>query len=416
MYFLYSTAIRLYALAILVASLFNSKASKFIKGRKNLFAELEKRFTSKTRKRIWFHCASLGEFEQGRPLLERVKKEKPDWEIILTFFSPSGYEVRKNYPLADHICYLPLDTRANAKKFADIVQPDIAVFVKYEFWFNFLSVLKERKTQTYLISAIFRNDQLFFRWYGRWFRKKLDVYDHIFTQDDDSAELIRKSGISSVSLAGDTRFDRVSEIAGSAKAIPLAQAFSKDRFTIVCGSTWEADEDVLAKALDTIRIHRPVNEPLCLIVAPHEIDEPHLQSLEKKFSEWNPVRYSHLKEENTLTHSMLIIDNIGMLSSLYRYGQIAYIGGGFGTGIHNTLEAAVYGIPVIFGPHYSKFMEAAELVKAGGGFPVYSSKHLTEIFIFLMKDTTVYQMASMVSKDFVRTRRGATEIIYRKLF
>ncbi|MGL4292421.1 MAG: 3-deoxy-D-manno-octulosonic acid transferase, partial [Bacteroidales bacterium] len=351
---LYNTGISLYGMAIRMVAGKNPKAAKMIAGHKVVFDYLKENRKAGDRY-LWFHAASLGEFEQGRPLIEQLRISYPEYKIALTFFSPSGYEVRKNYAGADLICYLPLDMPSNVTRFLDILNPEKAFFIKYEFWANYLHELKKRAIPVYLFSAIFRPEQVFFKPYGAFFRKLLRVYDSIFVQDESSRKLLREIGIENVEVAGDTRFDRVLEIRDQAKEIPLICSFTEGAsFVLVAGSSWPKDEDLM---IDHFNRHPEMK----LIIAPHEIHESHLTDIIGKLK--RPyVKFSQLNEENAKQADCLLIDCIGLLSSIYRYGNAAYIGGGFGVGIHNVLEAAVYDIPVVFGPNYSRFREACNLV------------------------------------------------------
>lgn len=412
---LYSLSIFLFGLSIRIASLFNLKARLWVKGRKNLFAELETKLQKSNGPIAWFHCASLGEFEQGRPLIERFRETHPQYRILLTFFSPSGYEVRKNYPGADIICYLPLDTPGNAIRFIALVQPSVVFFVKYEFWLNHLSEIAKKKIPHLLVAAIFRPDQAFFKGYGGIFRKALQDYSFIFTQEKASLELLRSIGIQHAEQAGDTRFDRVAEIAALAKDIPLAAAFAgAEKRVLVAGSSWPQDEELLFPAMKN-----HFANGWKLLIAPHELGESHLTSIEQKLIangvEANSIlRFSKADETKAASATVLIIDNIGMLSSLYRYGKIAYIGGGFGKSIHNTLEAAVYGIPVVFGPRFEKFNEAKGLIACGGGFGVHTGKELGETINRLLSNEKELSAAGKKAGDYVSENTGATEIVMKR--
>ncbi|MFY9308937.1 MAG: glycosyltransferase N-terminal domain-containing protein [Bacteroidia bacterium] len=402
---IYSFSIHLYTLAIHVASLFSPKAKLWINGRKNIFQQLEYAFQNRSniKKLIWVHCASLGEFEQGRPLMEQIKRENQENKILLTFFSPSGYEVRKNYSGADFIFYLPADTASNAARFISVVKPSKVLFVKYEFWFNYLNELKNQKVPTYLVCGIFRPDQHFFKNYGFWFRKHLNAFMHFYLQNEASESLLKSIGYQNATVAGDTRFDRVIEITKTAKDIPLINQFIGAKSVIVAGSTWQPDIERIS--------HIPFQDAeYKLIIAPHEISETSIRTtislFEKSSSDLNIMRYSVATEKTVAAANILIIDNIGMLSSLYQYGTIAYIGGGFGKGIHNILEPATFGLPVIFGPNYDKFNEAKELIKAGGAFSIASAAELQKLLGFLNKDTL--KAASFASKNYVASNAGAT--------
>jgi 3-deoxy-D-manno-octulosonic-acid transferase len=411
---LYSLNIFLYGLAIRIASLFNPKAKLWISGRKNLFSELELKLKNGDGPVAWFHCASLGEFEQGRPLMERFRKAHPQYRILLTFFSPSGYEVRKNYPGADIVCYLPLDTKANARRFVQLVQPKIVFFIKYEFWLNHLVMLAEKNIPHVLVAAIFRENQVFFKGYGGLFRKALKEYSFIFTQENNSLALLKQIGIQNAEQAGDTRFDRVAEIAAGAKEIPVAAAFAKNKPVLVAGSTWPADEEQLFPVL---KMHFASGWKL--LIAPHELGEAHLASIEEKLAaaglaKDKILRFSTADETKAAAASVLLIDNIGMLSSLYRYGKVAYIGGGFGKSIHNTLEAAVYGIPVVFGPRFEKFNEAKGLIASGGGFGVQSAGELQHRLYELLLNEQLREEAGMKAGNYVSENTGATEKVLKK--
>lgn len=402
MRFFYNISIFFYYLAIRIASLFNPKALLWLKGRKNVFDRIESAIrTSESKQLIWFHCASLGEFEQGRPLMEKLKKQNPSVKIILTFFSPSGYEIRKNYSGVDHIFYLPMDTPSNAKKFIEIVKPEKVFFVKYEFWFNYLNELKRKNIPTYLVSGIFRDDHYFFKNTGVWFRKQLVAFSHFYVQDEKSLTLLNSVGYTNVTLAGDTRFDRVFELASNVKQIDLVKQFAADKKVLIVGSSWKEDEEIISSfKLDHFK----------LILAPHEIDKAHLDSIIGRFSAVSVLLYSNATELNIKDAKVLVIDNIGMLSSLYQYGTIAFIGGGFGKGIHNILEAATFGLPVIFGPNYKKFTEAKELIKFGGAFSIKDVFQF-EKTVQLLSDEQVLKTASMISKMYVKSRVGATDRI-----
>jgi 3-deoxy-D-manno-octulosonic-acid transferase len=399
----YTISLLLYSLAIHIASLFNGKAKLWLSGRKNIFIKLQLAFENRANETIWFHCASLGEFEQGRPLIEKYKSLYPKTKILLTFFSPSGYEIRKSYAGADYVFYLPLDTPGNAKRFIEIVKPKAAFFVKYEFWFNYLNELKGSNIPTYLVSGVFREDHYFFKSTGGWFRKQLSSFTYFFLQSEASRELLHSIGYTNALVSGDTRFDRVLEISKNVRAFDLVKKFIADGKIIVAGSTWKEDEKLISDSGILASGYK-------IIIAPHEIDEAHIQSIEAQFSACQ--RYSNANEANIKTARVLIIDNIGMLSSLYQYGSIAFIGGGFGKGIHNILEAAAFGMPVIFGPNYQKFAEAKELITLGGAFPVKDAAEL-EKTMMLLKDGQVLRTAAQISKMYVQGKAGATEKILK---
>lgn len=369
--------------------------------------ELLRQQVEKDARYIWFHAASLGEFEQGRPLIERIRERHPEYRILLTFFSPSGYEVRKNYKGADIVCYLPFDKPRNVHKFLDIVHPCMAFFIKYEFWKNFLSELHKRRIPVYSVSSIFRKDQVFFKWYGGFYRDVLTNFDQLFVQNETSRRFLAKIGIQRVTVVGDTRFDRVLEIREEAKNLPLVKLFKGDSVTLVAGSSWPPDEDLFIEYFN-------YHPELKLIIAAHVIDENHLVEIIGKLK--RPyVRYSKANEQNVLKADCLIIDSFGLLSSIYRYGDIAYVGGGFGAGIHNILEAAVYGIPVIFGPRYQKFMEARFLLEAGGGFSIINVQELSVLLDKLTGDPDFLKECGENADRFVKQNLGATERILAKI-
>lgn len=409
---LYSLSIYSYIFYIRLGSLFNKKAKLMIAGRKNEFEKLSQKvpeLRSPGSELIWFHCASLGEFEQGRPVMEKLKALKPSVKILLTFFSPSGFEVRKNYPGADFICYLPMDTPSNAKKFLELAAPEKAFFVKYEFWFNYLNELNKKKIPTYLVSGIFREDHHFFKATGGWFRRQLTAFTHFFLQDENSMRLLKSIGYNNATLAGDTRFDRVADTAKNVKQIELVKIFSEGNKVMIGGSTWAPDEELLAAS-------NILNSGYKLIIAPHEIDDNHIGEIESLFKRnGNCVRYSTASADSIKTATVLIIDNIGLLSSLYQYGSIAFVGGGFGKGIHNTLEAATFGMPVIFGPNYQKFAEAKDLIKLGGAFSVYGNSEF-ETTMNLLSDDQVLKTSAQISRMYVQGKTGASEKILAATF
>ena len=409
MVFLYKTGIFFYSLLIQFISIFNEKAKLFVDGRKNWQQNLLQKIHNQE-KYIWFHCSSLGEFEQGRPIIEEIKKQYPNYKIALTFFSPSGYEIRKNYDLADVVCYLPLDTKQNAKDFLEIVNPEKAFFVKYEFWYFFISELHERKIPLYIVSAIFRRKQQFFKnsFWGKWYRKMLFEVEHIFVQNEGSGDLLKSIGLSNYSISGDTRFDRVAAIAKSSKDIPIVEEFRGDSVLLIAGSTWKPDEELLAEF---------INESVGIkfIIAPHEVSVANInriQHLLKKSS----LLFSKAGFSDIKNFDVLIIDSVGLLSSIYRYGKIAYIGGGFGVGIHNILEASTFGLPVIFGPNYKKFKEAVDLAFEGGAFPISNYKDLRLIFNKLINEEEMLKKASGICENYVAKNVGSTKLIIKKVF
>lgn len=403
--FLYTVSIYLYIGIIRLASLWNDKARQWIIGRQQIWRQLaDFRKTSRDkRSTIWIHCASLGEFEQGRPLIEKFKVRFPDTRLVLTFFSPSGYEVRKDYPVADLVCYLPADTPYNARKFIAALRPDLAIFVKYEFWRHYLYELKRAQAPTLLISAIFRPDQVFFKSYGGWYRRLLGLFQHIFIQDEASGALLRSIEVEHFSLAGDTRVDRVLQLREQAAGFPAVDHFAGSAPVWIAGSTWPPDEALLFPFWAK---HLPENWKI--IMAPHDIAEEHLLQVEEQ-CELPLIRYSQLQKHPGQTNDVrvLLIDNIGMLSALYRYGHIAYIGGGFGKAIHNLLEPIAFSLPVIFGPRHEKFQEALALKESGGGFAVETVEELRAVFSELEKDP-IYKKASGEAYDYLLRSKGST--------
>jgi 3-deoxy-D-manno-octulosonic-acid transferase len=396
-FLVYDIIIRVYAVIIRIAVPFNPKARLWVEGRKNWYKGLQ-RALPREGADIWIHCASLGEFEQGRPILDALRALYPDAFILLTFYSPSGFEVRKHYPGANHICYLPLDTPGNARRFISLVRPKLAIFVKYEFWVRILMRLQVEKIPLLLVSAIFGPDQLFMRWYGKAFRKLLFAYDHLFVQDEASKVRLEQWGIDRVTVTGDTRFDRVAQIASHVREIPVVEAFLQGEPALVAGSTWPSDEQHLQACLSLFTKW---------IIAPHDVNNTRLQQLGHLYPS-QAIRYSQLDAGIPSTgKSVLIIDNVGMLSALYRYGAVAYIGGGFDHGIHNILEAAVYGMPVVFGPRYEKFKEARELITLGGAFSIGDISSLTQQLTTLQAKG-VRNAAGKITGEYVRANTGAT--------
>ncbi len=407
MVLLYDAGILLYYLIVLMASLFNRKARLWIRGRQGLLIKMKREMENAGRV-AWFHASSLGEFEQGRPIMEAFKKKDPECKILLTFYSPSGYEIRKNYPGADFIYHLPLDTRKNAKRFLRIVKPELVVFIKYEFWYHFLLQTKKSGAKLVLISAIFRREQLFFKWYGIWYRKMLKFFDHIFVQDENSLDLLMDISMEHVRIAGDTRFDRVVQIAAEAKQNEIVERFTAGRFTYIFGSTWDKDEELIVEYINSCMLD------VCYIIAPHELNPVNIKNLIHKLNK-KVILYSGTEGSNLMESRVLIIDNIGMLATLYRYGQVAYIGGGFGKGIHNILEAAVYGMPVVFGPNFRKFREAVELLKEGSAFMARDYNELKYILDMLREKKEKLQAASESTRNFINQNIGATETILNYL-
>lgn len=403
---MYTIAIYLYALAVRLASLTNRKARLMIKGHRKTWRTL--RDHAKERQHyVWFHAASLGEFEQGRPLMERLRREHPEKRILLTFFSPSGYEVRKDYAGADLVCYLPFDTPLNARRFVRLVQPEKAFFIKYEFWHHYIDELHRAGVPVYSVSSIFRNDQIFFRPYGRGYARVLHHFNHFFVQNEASRRLLNSLGVTQVSVTGDTRFDRVIDIRNQAKSLPLAAALTGDSRTIVAGSTWPPDEEILIPYFNR-------HPELKLIIAPHEVNEERLRSIEQRLKR-PALRYSQATLESSAQADCLIIDGYGLLSSLYRYATLAYVGGGFGVGIHNVPEAAVYGVPVFFGPNNQRFREARDLINEGGSFEVTSADDFQAQADRLLADEKALAKSGQAAGDYIRRNSGATEAIFREV-
>jgi 3-deoxy-D-manno-octulosonic-acid transferase len=406
MKYLYNLGILIYVMTARLLSPFNSKARIWTRGRKRWESMLSEK-VSRNNLNIWIHCASLGEFEQGRTLIEAIKRTRPEYKIMLTFFSPSGYEIRKNYSNADYVCYLPADTKSNAVKFISIVNPAAVIFVKYEFWNNYTSVLEKNKIPLYLISGIFRADQHFFKWYGGFFRKMLFRFSHIFVQDKKSMDLLTGIGIENVSVAGDTRFDRVMQIADSAKSIPQIELFKGSEKLFLAGSSWRQDEEIIARYINA----HPDN--MKWIFAPHEIDKANIDRIEKLFGT-SIIRFSEYTEKSADAR-VLIIDNIGILSSAYRYAYIAAVGGGFGRGIHNILEAACWGIPVVFGPNHKKFREAVELIKLKGARCFNNFEEFSGIIDNWLADREDYLKSAEISRNFIKENAGATDKILTEI-
>lgn len=422
---LYNIGIAGYGAAISVASAFNNKARLFREGRKGLLEKMASQVHTDS-PIIWFHCSSVGEFEQARPLIEWYKENRKEYRILLTFFSPSGYEMRKNYPLADWVYYMPLDTVSNARRFLDIVKPCKAVFIKYEFWYNFISELHSRGIETYIVSAIFREEQVFFKPYGGLFRRMLKSFTALFVQDIRSKELLESIGVSgNVTVCGDTRFDRVNQITAASREFPLIERFSRNSFTVLAGSTWGPDEEILAA---TVKNFSKVK----LVIAPHEIHKEHIDKIcalfkgykvlkfsdfDKEYKDGYEARYEELArfEQQLEEANVLIIDCLGILSSIYRYGKFAYIGGGFGVGIHNILEAATYGIPVVFGPNYHKFKEARDLISSGGATSIRGQEEFYALLDKFVKCPSAREEKGRACLGYVKENLGATEKIVGKI-
>jgi 3-deoxy-D-manno-octulosonic-acid transferase len=406
--FFYNIFLVLYRAGISIVSLWNPKAKKWLEGRKSLLEKIKSSIVNEQSKIIWFHCSSLGEFEQGRPVMERMKAQGKGHKILLTFFSPSGFEIRKGYEGADYVFYLPMDSKKNVREFLDTVNPALVVFVKYDYWYHYLNEIKKRKINCLLISAVFRKDQLFFKRYGGLQRKMLLCFTHIFVQDKESKELLAKVNIQNCTISGDTRFDSVIEIAQKFEPIPLIEKFIGNSKCIVAGSTWKEDEEVLQRVFTELE-----STDLKLIIAPHEIHQVHLEELKKLFSQ--SLGFSELTKPDTgnpipETSNILIIDNIGMLSRLYKYAYITYVGGGFtNDGVHNVLEAAVYGKPVVFGKNYEKYKEAIDLLECEGAKSFSDKEELYQILITLLTDEDDYRQKCLASKNYVQKNKGATE-------
>ncbi len=397
---MYNFVIYAYLLAVKIVSLFDKKVRLMVKGHAQVFRILRGQIKEDERY-IWFHAASLGEFEQGRPLMERIRRQYPQYKILLTFFSPSGYEVRKNYQGADIICYLPFDTPTNVHRFMKLAHPCMAFFIKYEFWQNYLKALQRRHIPVYSVSSIFRKEQVFFRWYGGRYYKVLTRFSHLFVQNEVSKQLLATLDIHNVTVVGDTRFDRVVEIMQQAKQLPLVEAFKQDHIVFVAGSSWPPDEEIF---IDYFNRH----PELKLIIAPHVIGESHLAEIVGRLK--RPyVRYTQATEENVKQADCLIIDCFGLLSSIYRYGEIAYVGGGFGVGIHNVLEAAVFGIPVLFGPNNKRFQEAQQLLQLEGGFEIQGTDDFNELMDKLMTDTEFRKRTGELAGHYVNGNAGAAD-------
>ncbi len=431
---IYNVVIYFVLWGIAIASLFNEKVRKMWRGERDAFRILREN-VDPTERYIWFHAASLGEFEQGRPLMERIRRDYPQYKILLTFYSPSGYEVRKNYEGADIICYMPVDTRLNAIRFLRLVRPVMAFFIKYEFWSNFLHILKYRNIPTYSVSSIFREDQVFFKWYGRSYANVLKCFTRFFVQNEESKRLLAGIGITDVDVVGDTRFDRVLQIKEAAKHLPICEAFrkgisadgyssdgsltespagksasvpSQDYKVFVAGSSWPPDEEIFIRFFNEHKDWR-------LLIAPHVIAEEHLKLILSLLKDKKVVRYTQTTPEEAAGADVLIIDCFGLLSSMYHYGDVAYIGGGFGVGIHNTLEAAVWNMPVIFGPNNKKFQEAQGLLKSGGGFEITNFEDFAGLMKSMMNDEAFLKSAGEKAGEFVASLSGATDKVLSKV-
>ena len=403
----YNLCMIVYAALIRAVSPFNKKARLWVSGRKGMFEQMRNTIGEGERV-VWIHVASLGDFEQGRPLVDYVKENYPDYKILLTFFSPSGYEMRKNYKNADYVFYIPADTKRNVRKFLDIVNPEVVIFVKYEFWLNMLAELHKRKIRTYIASAIFRRNSIFFNPFGFWWRAALHSFDTLFVQDELSKSLLEGLGVTNVVVAGDTRFDRVSAIAESAEKVAVVEEFKDNCRLFVAGSTWGPDEEILLPLINE-------NPNIKFVIAPHEMEEARIERILREVK-GGAVRYTQLSEGGLVDKQVLVLDTMGLLSRVYGSAEWAYVGGGFGAGIHNTLEAAVYGLPVAFGPKYRKFKEARDLIELGVGRSVADEYELKSWFDELKSDDEYLARLSAIAKVYVGKHRGATEKIVQGIF
>ena len=403
---MYQVAIYLYLCGVAVASIFSKKVKKMWKGERQAL-DILKRKVNPNHQYIWFHAASLGEFEQGRPLIERIRADYPEYKILLTFFSPSGYEVRKNYEHADIVCYLPIDTIRNARRFLRTVRPCMAFFIKYEFWYNYLHILKHRNVPVYSVSSIFREHQIFFRWYGKSYAGVLRCFTHFFVQNEKSKHLLHTIGIDTVDVVGDTRFDRVLQIKEKAKQLPIVEAFKADKKVFVAGSSWAPDEDIFIPFMNECKGWK-------MIIAPPVISEEHLKRIEEK-CKGKAVRYTATTPEEAAQAQCLLIDCFGLLSSVYHYGEVAYVGGGFGVGIHNVLEAVVWKMPVLFGPNHQRFQEAQELIKVKGGFEITDSSSFARMMQQFMTQQEYLRLSGEAAGSYVESKAGATHKILKQI-
>lgn len=412
---MYNIIMYIMQLGVAIASLFSDKVKTMRRGGHDAFRVLRENVDPEARY-VWVHAASLGEFEQGRPIIEYLREHHPEYRILLTFFSPSGYEVRKNYEGADIICYLPVDTAGNARRFLDIIQPEIAFFVKYEFWYNYMHILNKRNVPVYSVSSIFRPDQIFFRWYGKGYAKVLKCVTAFFVQNEESKRLLESIGIGNVTVTGDTRFDRVVQIAAQSKTLDLVEAFKDGRDTFVAGSSWQPDEGIFIPYFD-------MHKDWKLIIAPHVIGDDHLLQIDALLKGREVERYTDMMAiqsaadgrmtpelvDRLKSAEVLIINCFGLLSSIYKYGEVAYVGGGFGVGIHNVLEAAVWDMPVVFGPNHEKFQEAKALIAAGGGCPINGADDFARVMDGFISDRASLSEASRKAGDYVKSTSGATQ-------
>lgn len=403
---MYQVAIYLYLCGVAVASIFSKKVKKMWKGERQTLNILKSK-VNPNHQYIWFHAASLGEFEQGRPLIERIRADYPEYKILLTFFSPSGYEVRKNYEHADIVCYLPIDTIRNARRFLRTVRPCMAFFIKYEFWYNYLHILKHRNVPVYSVSSIFREHQIFFRWYGKSYAGVLRCFTYFFVQNEKSKHLLHTIGIDTVDVVGDTRFDRVLQIKEKAQQLPIVEAFKADKKVFVAGSSWAPDEDIFIPFMNECKDWK-------MIIASHVISEEHLKRIEEK-CKGKTVRYTATTPEEAAQAQCLLIDCFGLLSSVYHYGEVAYVGGGFGVGIHNVLEAVVWKMPVLFGPNHQRFQEAQELIKTKGGFEITDSSSFAHMMQQFMTQQEYLRLSGEAAGSYVESKAGATHKILKQI-
>ncbi|WP_222983145.1 3-deoxy-D-manno-octulosonic acid transferase [Flagellimonas meishanensis] len=401
--FVYTFFLILSWFGLRVVALFNPKIKLFVSGREGTFQQIESKIQPGT-KSIWMHVASLGEFEQGLPILEKLRANYPQHQLVLTFFSPSGYEVKKNTPIADVVAYLPMDTISNAKRFLDRVNPELAIFIKYEIWPNYLHQLQKRKVPTLLVSAIFAKRQIFFKPFGGFMRKSLTAFSHFFVQDPNSKKLLKSIGFGNATVSGDTRFDRVNEILKRENRLDFMEIFKGDHFCMVAGSTWPEDEEILVEYINTS------DKDIKFVIAPHEIKRAHVDSLVGKISK-TTLRFSEMEESKLADCEVLVVDTIGLLTKIYSYANLAYVGGGFATGLHNTLEPAAFGIPVLIGPQYQGFREAEDLVQRGGILPIGTYGDFSSLLEDVLGDDSYLKKVGKVNSDYLRENVGSTEVI-----
>ncbi|WP_163408710.1 3-deoxy-D-manno-octulosonic acid transferase [Flavobacterium ajazii] len=408
MLFLYNLLVIIAGFFLKIAALFSQKMKLFVNGRKNVFDILKEKIKPED-KTIWFHSASLGEYEQGLPVIEKIKEKYPAHKIIVTFFSPSGYEVRKNNNIADVTIYLPLDTKKNAKQFLKLAHPELVFFIKYEFWLNYLEELKKQKTPVYLISGIFRDNQMFFKWYGGFYRKALKTFTYFFVQNEDSKQKIESIGFHNVIVSGDTRFDRVNTILERDNSLEFIETFKNNQPLIVIGSSWPKDEVLLTEYINQ------ANPSVKFIIAPHNIKPEQIESLKNAITK-KTVLFSEKENKALADYTVFIIDTVGLLTKIYSYGTIAYVGGGFGNpGIHNILEPATFGIPIVIGPNYSKFAEAIELVKLKGCIVISNSEKLKQSFDHLLSDESFLKEKGEICRLYIQNNKGATNTIIKSI-